>query len=81
MRIGEKLEKDMIALPVGPDLRMAVVASPAYLAKYGTPQAPQDLSTSLRELPHDGKWSNLCVGVRKEPTPIRYSSHRTSYVQ
>ncbi len=44
IRIGEKLEKDMIALPVGPDLRMAVVASPGYLAQYGTLRTPQDLS-------------------------------------
>lgn len=44
IRIGEKLEKDMIALPVGPDLRMAVVASPAYLAQHGTPHTPQDLN-------------------------------------
>jgi len=45
IRIGDKLEKDMIALPVGPNLRMAVVASPAYLAQYGTPYTPQDLNT------------------------------------
>lgn len=43
IRLGEKLEKDMIAVSVGPDLRMAVVASPAYLTKHGTPQMPQDL--------------------------------------
>jgi DNA-binding transcriptional LysR family regulator len=33
IRLGEKLQKDMIALKVGPDLRMAVVASPEYLRK------------------------------------------------
>ena len=32
LRLGEKLDRDMIALKVGPDLRMAVVASPGYLA-------------------------------------------------
>lgn len=32
IRLGEKLEQDMIALKVGPDLRMAVVATPAYVA-------------------------------------------------
>jgi DNA-binding transcriptional LysR family regulator len=44
IRIGEKLEKDMIALRVGPDLRMAVVASPAYLSEHRTPLAPHDLT-------------------------------------
>jgi DNA-binding transcriptional LysR family regulator len=44
IRIGEKLEKDMIAVGVGPDLRMAVVASPAYLAAHPAPQTPQDLT-------------------------------------
>jgi DNA-binding transcriptional LysR family regulator len=43
IRLGEKLEQDMIAVSVGPDLRMAVVASPAYLAEHPAPQAPQDL--------------------------------------
>lgn len=43
IRLGEKLEQDMVALKVGPDLRMAVVASPAYLARYGTPGHPGDL--------------------------------------
>ncbi|MDI4236525.1 LysR substrate-binding domain-containing protein [Bradyrhizobium sp. Arg237L] len=32
----------MIALKVGQDLRMAVVATPSYLARYGTPQHPRD---------------------------------------
>jgi DNA-binding transcriptional LysR family regulator len=43
IRIGEKLEQDMIAVAVGPDLRMAVVASPSYIARHGSPQTPQDL--------------------------------------
>jgi DNA-binding transcriptional LysR family regulator len=43
VRLGESLEKDMIALRIGPDLRMAVVASPAYLALHPAPQHPRDL--------------------------------------
>lgn len=45
IRLGEKLQKDMVALRVGPALRMAVVASPAYLARYPAPRTPQDLTT------------------------------------
>lgn len=44
IRIGEKVEKDMIAVAVGPELRMAAVASPAYLARHPAPQTPNDLT-------------------------------------
>lgn len=44
IRLGEKLQADMVALRVGPDLRMAVVAAPAYIAAYGTPADPQALT-------------------------------------
>lgn len=43
VRIGEAIAKDMIAVRIGPDLEMAVVASPGYLAVHGKPQTPQDL--------------------------------------
>jgi DNA-binding transcriptional LysR family regulator len=43
IRLGEKLEQDMVALPVGPTLRMAVVASPKYLSQHRTPATPEDL--------------------------------------
>lgn len=45
IRLGEKLQQDMIAVAVGPDLRMLTVASPAYLARHPPPLTPQDLST------------------------------------
>jgi DNA-binding transcriptional LysR family regulator len=43
IRIGEKLEQDMIAVSVSAALRMAVVASPGYLASHPAPEAPQEL--------------------------------------
>lgn len=43
VRFGKQLARDMIALPLGPALRYAIVASPEYLAKYGQPQVPHDL--------------------------------------
>lgn len=43
VRLGESIEKDMIAVRIGPDWRMLVVASPAYLADKTMPQHPQDL--------------------------------------
>lgn len=43
VRIGELLEKDMVAVRIGPDLRMAVIGSPDYLAKHSAPVTPRDL--------------------------------------
>lgn len=43
VRLGESVEKDMIALRIGPDLRMVVVGSPAYLAGRARPETPRDL--------------------------------------
>jgi DNA-binding transcriptional LysR family regulator len=44
VRLGEQVAKDMIAVRVGPDLRMAVVGSPSYFDKYPVPRVPQDLT-------------------------------------
>ncbi len=43
VRLGESVAKDMIAVRIGPDVRMACVASPAYFAKNPPPRKPQDL--------------------------------------
>ncbi len=43
VRSGEQLAKDMIAVRIGPDMRMAVVGAPPYLAKRSPPMRPQDL--------------------------------------
>ncbi|KZB64456.1 LysR family transcriptional regulator [Thalassospira lucentensis] len=54
VRLGESVEKDMIAVRIGPDWRMIAVASPGYLAENGMPQHPQDL------LKHN------CINMRQE---------------
>jgi DNA-binding transcriptional LysR family regulator len=43
VRGGEQVAKDMIAVPIGPDARMAVVGAPSYFRKRGEPKKPQDL--------------------------------------
>ncbi|WP_050126037.1 LysR family transcriptional regulator [Yersinia aleksiciae] len=43
IRLGEQVAKDMIAVRIGPEMSMAVVGSPAYLAKYGVPATPAEL--------------------------------------
>lgn len=43
IRVGGRLEKDMIAVRLTPDLNMVAVASPDYLARRGTPKKPEEL--------------------------------------
>jgi DNA-binding transcriptional LysR family regulator len=43
VRIGEQVAKDMVAVRIGPDMRMAVVAAPSYFEARSEPQRPQDL--------------------------------------
>ena len=44
VRLGEQIAKDMIAVRIGPDMRMAVVGAPSYLAQHPPPKKPQDLT-------------------------------------
>jgi DNA-binding transcriptional LysR family regulator len=53
IRLGESVEKDMVAVRVGPDWRQVAVASPDYLAEHPTPRHPHDL------LAHD------CINMRQ----------------
>lgn len=43
VRMGEQLAKDMISVRIGPDIRFAVVGTPAYFKKRPEPSRPQDL--------------------------------------
>jgi DNA-binding transcriptional LysR family regulator len=43
VRLGEQVAKDMIAVRIGPDMRMAVVGAPSYFARRPPPKKPQDL--------------------------------------
>lgn len=44
IRMGERVARDMIAVRVGPEIRMAAVATPAYFAAHPKPKIPQDLA-------------------------------------
>jgi len=44
IRLGEDVAKDMIAVRIGPAMRMAVIGSPAYFSRRPQPQTPQDLA-------------------------------------
>jgi DNA-binding transcriptional LysR family regulator len=61
VRAGEQVAKDMIAVRIGPDLRMAVVGTPSYFRKRPEPRKPQDLighdCINLRLLTHGGLYA------------------------
>ncbi|MCC3705023.1 LysR family transcriptional regulator [Rouxiella badensis] len=44
VRLGDTIDKDMIAIPIGPKLRMAAVASPDYFLRYPVPKTPYELT-------------------------------------
>src|SRR5439155_14909089 len=43
IRVGGRLEKDMFAVRLTPDVEMLALASPDYLARHGEPKTPADL--------------------------------------
>lgn len=61
VRLGEQVAKDMIAVRIGPDMRMAVVGAPTYFAKRSPPKKPQDLTDhnciNLRLPTHGGLYA------------------------
>ena len=44
IRFGDIVEKDMIAVRIGPDIRMSVVGAPSYFAEHPEPRTPRELS-------------------------------------
>jgi DNA-binding transcriptional LysR family regulator len=61
VRLGDQIAKDMIAVRIAPDLKMAVVASPGYFAKMRPPQTPHELAghdcVNLRLATHGGLYA------------------------
>jgi DNA-binding transcriptional LysR family regulator len=61
VRSGELVAKDMVAVRIGPDMRMAVVGAPAYFAGRPRPRRPQDLTAhnciNLRLPTHGGLYA------------------------
>lgn len=54
VRLGEHVAKDMIAVRIGPDLRVAIVGTPSYFAKHGRPESPHDLT------------QHRCINIRQQ---------------
>ena len=52
IRLGEYVERDMVAVRIAPDMRMAIVGTPAYFERHPQPETPQDLT------------QHECIGIR-----------------
>lgn len=61
IRLGEAISKDMIAVRIGPDWRLIVVGSPAYLARHPQPETPHKLS------------EHRCINIRHRPNGSIYA--------
>lgn len=61
VRLGESVEKDMIAVRIGPDWRLVAVASPEYFKTHGRPLHPQDLV------------HHRCINMRQESSGGLYA--------
>jgi DNA-binding transcriptional LysR family regulator len=61
VRLGESVEKDMIAVRIGPDWRLVAVASPAYFEAHGRPEHPRDLVR------------HRCINTRQEASGSLYA--------
>lgn len=71
IRLGESIPQDMIAVPIGPDIRFITVASPDYLRAHPCPLTPDDL---LR---------HQCIGIRMpsgKPYRWEFEKHGHSLV-
>jgi len=60
IRLGESISKDMIAVRIGPDWRMAVVGTAAYFERHPPPQTPHELT------------KHACVNIRHKPAGSTY---------
>src|SRR5882757_850801 len=61
IRMGESISKDMVAVRIGPDWRLAVVGAPEYFKRHSAPKTPQDLT------------NHTCINSRHSPTGGLYA--------
>ncbi|MCW4454989.1 LysR family transcriptional regulator [Flavobacterium sp. MXW15] len=60
VRLGEQVDKDMIAVRIAPDMPMAVVGAPSYFARHAPPKTPQKLV------------DHACINLRLRTSGVLY---------
>ena len=82
VRLGESVEKDMVAVRIGPDWRLVAVASPAYFAAHPVPEHPQELvDAHLHQHAPDQGRRPLCLGVRERRAGASRPGRRAADLQ
>jgi DNA-binding transcriptional LysR family regulator len=80
VRLGGQVAKDMIAVRIAPDMKMAIVGSPAYLANRDSPKLPADLTAhnciGLRLPTHGGVYA---WELKRENANCRFESTVSSH--
>ncbi|GJE04454.1 HTH-type transcriptional regulator PgrR [Methylobacterium isbiliense] len=61
VRLGEQVDKDMVAVRIGPDLRMAAVAAPSYFERRRKPRTPDDLT------------DHVCINLRLQTRGVLHA--------
>lgn len=61
IRLGEQVARDMVAVRIGPEIRMAIVGAPSYFSRHPPPQSPQDLT------------SHTCINLRQRTSGGLYA--------
>ena len=82
VRAGEQVAKDMIAVRIGPDMRMAVVGTPSYFKNRPEPKKPQDLiGHNCINLRLSDARRLVRLGVRKRRTRTESARRRPARFQ
>ena len=82
VRLGEQVAKDMIAVRIGPEMRMAVVASPAYFERYPPPHdASRPDGSQLHQHQAADLRGSVCMGAGKGRTGSEGQGRRSAGIQ
>ena len=82
VRSGEQVAKDMIAVRIGPDMRMAVVGAPSYFKKRPEPKTPQDLHRAQLHQPAPADaWQRVCLGIREKRPRVESARRGSAHLQ
>jgi DNA-binding transcriptional LysR family regulator len=81
IRFGDIVEKDMIAVRIGPDIRMSVVGAPSYFADHPEPGTPRDLAShSCITTGSSAQAGSMRGTSRTRGAPSRFASRARSYL-